>query len=78
MATRRSFIFGSLTTAGFSWMSSFAQSIPGNKVSVLTLGAVGDGIALDTAAIQKAIDQVSAAGGGRVLVPGGKRFSSAA
>ena len=74
MATRRSFLFGSLTVAGVSWMTSFAQSITGNEVNVMSLGAVGDGVVLDTAPIQKAIDQVSAAGGGRVLVPGGKRF----
>ncbi|MBK8023931.1 MAG: right-handed parallel beta-helix repeat-containing protein [Chloroflexi bacterium] len=32
-------------------------------------GAVGDGVTLDTAAIQTAIDACHAAGGGRVLVP---------
>ena len=34
-------------------------------------GAVGDGITLDTAAIQAAIDACSSSGGGRVLVPAG-------
>lgn len=74
MATRRTFVFNSLSIAGLSWMPSFAQSISTNEVNVLSVGAVGDGITLDTAAIQQAIDRVSAAGGGRVLVPGGKRF----
>src|SRR3954454_18384272 len=35
-------------------------------------GAVGDGKALDTAAINKAIDACTAAGGGQVLVPAGR------
>ena len=38
-------------------------------------GAVGDGSTLDTAAIQRAIDQAAAAGGGaRVLIRGGKKY----
>jgi polygalacturonase len=41
------------------------------QVDVTSAGAVGDGKTLDTAAIQKAIDQVSAAGGGIVELPGG-------
>jgi hypothetical protein len=74
MATRRSFVFSSLSFAGLNWMPSFAQSMAAQEVNVLSLGAVGDGITLDTSAIQQAIDRVSDAGGGRVIVPGGKRF----
>ncbi|SFS12441.1 Glycosyl hydrolases family 28 [Granulicella pectinivorans] len=74
MATRRSFLFSSLSLAGLNWMPSFAQSMAGTEINVSSLGAVGDGITLDTAAIQQAIDRVSSAGGGRVIVPGGKRF----
>lgn len=40
-------------------------------VSVKDFGAVGDGVADDTAAIQAAIDAVGAAGGGTVFIPTG-------
>ena len=40
-----------------------------------TFGATGDGKTLDTAAINKAIDAVSAAGGGTVLFPAGNYLS---
>jgi hypothetical protein len=45
---------------------------------VRSFGAVGDGIAVETTAIQRAIDAAAAQGGGRVLVPGGKRFLTGA
>ena len=37
-------------------------------------GAAGDGKTLDTVAIQRAIDEAAAAGGGQVLVRGGKKY----
>ena len=38
-------------------------------------GAVGDGVTLDTAAIQRAIDAAAAAGGATVLFPSGNYLS---
>ena len=40
--------------------------------NVMDFGAVPDGISLNTAAIQKAIDAAAAAGGGQVVIPAGK------
>ncbi len=50
----------------------FAQK---KTVSILSYGAKPDGITNNTAAIQKAIDDASASGGGRVFVPRGRFVS---
>lgn len=44
------------------------------EYNVLDFGAVGDGISIDTAAIQAAIDACRTAGGGKVLLPGGRVY----
>jgi polygalacturonase len=41
---------------------------------VAAYGAIGDGTRLDTGPIQRAVDEASAAGGGRVLLRGGRRY----
>lgn len=43
-----------------------------NSFDVTSFGAVGDGVTINTAAIQKGIDQCSAAGGGKLLFPAGR------
>ncbi len=43
--------------------------------NIVSFGAVGDGVTLNTQPIQKAIDAASAAGGGTVLIPEGKFVS---
>lgn len=44
------------------------------NLNVIELGARGDGINNDTAIIQKAIDECSERGGGKVIIPQGKTF----
>ncbi len=43
--------------------------------NILDYGATGDGVTLNTAAIQSTIDACSGLGGGRVLIPSGKYLS---
>ena len=45
------------------------------EVSILSYGAVSDGVTLNTKAIQRAITEVAAAGGGRVIVPTGTFYT---
>ncbi len=44
---------------------------PDKSVSIQEFGAVGDGVTMNTEAINAAIDSVSAAGGGTVVIPAG-------
>jgi len=69
-----------LLFAGFIFVSSasFAQSAKTSPFfNVVDYGAVGDGKALCTKAIQKAVDTCAAAGGGTVHFPAGKFLSGA-
>jgi polygalacturonase len=45
--------------------------IPARTVNVTDFGAVGDGVALNTAAFAKAVESCANSGGGRVVVPQG-------
>jgi polygalacturonase len=54
-------------------VSAIAQTAPagGRRLSIVESGAVGDGKALNTSSIQKAIDTLAAAGGGTLVIPEG-------
>ena len=54
---------------------ALAAGLPGSVCDVTVNGAKGDGVVLDTAAIQKAIDTCAAAGGGVVWFPSGNFLS---
>jgi len=45
--------------------------IPDNQVNLKEVGGVGDGVTLNTEAFQRAINKLSAQGGGRLVVPQG-------
>ena len=46
-------------------------SIPDARINILELGAVADGITLNTEVIQQAIDKLANEGGGHVVIPEG-------
>lgn len=51
----------------------FSIPVFSENYNVLDFGAIGDGIAKDTKAVQTAIDSCSYHGGGRVIIPSGKK-----
>jgi len=48
-----------------------------NRVSIADAGAAGDGVTLNTAVIQKAIDQLATNGGGTLVIPQGQFLTGA-
>ncbi len=55
----------------FSMPQVIEPQIPYNSVSITEFGAVGDGVTLNSDAFRKAIEAVSAKGGGTVVIPRG-------
>jgi polygalacturonase len=52
--------------------NSFAQTTqPAQSIIVTDMGAVGDGTTVNTVAIQRALNAISARGGGEVVIPAG-------
>ncbi|KQU49806.1 exo-poly-alpha-D-galacturonosidase [Sphingomonas sp. Leaf339] len=66
---RRSLILGGAAVAGFAALPAFAAGE--GWTSVRRFGAKGDGVTIDSAAINRAIDDVAARGGGTVWFPAG-------
>ena len=60
-----------LLLALVTWLLPLPGAVPPEFHDVRTFGAIGDGQTLATPALQAAIDQCSAAGGGTVLIAGG-------
>lgn len=55
----------------FAMPQVIEPQIPGNTVSIADFGAIADGLTLNTDAFRKAIEAVSAKGGGTVVIPRG-------
>jgi polygalacturonase len=74
---RRASLKALLSTAAASALPvlATAASAPQTQFDVRSFGARGDGTALDTAAINAAIEAASQAGGGTVLFPAGRYLS---
>jgi len=66
------YFFKSLALALVGGFISITGSAQTKTYNITTYGAVADGKTNNTIAIQKAINEASAGGGGRVVVPAGK------
>lgn len=66
-------VTGDLTVEGTLTAESFAGALEGARFFTVE-GAVGNGTADDRAVIQAALDAAHAAGGGTVIIPGGRTY----
>jgi polygalacturonase len=68
-----------LAASAWSAFPGWALAQPASKLvlNVRNFGAMGDGAARDTAAIQQTVDRCSVLGGGEVLVPAGNYLTGA-
>ena len=69
--TKQSNIDALTHSASFEMPEVAVPSFPDRTFNVLEFGADPSGSALSTEAIQKAIDECTAAGGGTVIIPAG-------
>src|SRR5882757_9880677 len=71
------FVAGCTTTSTTpeSAASTPTGAVPNGQFNVRSFGAKGDGVALDTAAINQAIEAAATAGGGAVVFPAGNYLS---
>lgn len=65
----------SLAAISLGLLGAYGRAHAAGAHDIRRYGAKGDGITLDTAAIQKAIDAAAAAGGGTVFLPAGRYLS---
>ena len=72
MPVRKQLIFDLLPVLIFIWTAAAAMAVSEKLIDVTKIGAVGDGAAVNTVAIQKAIDDCSADGGGTIQFPAGR------
>ena len=76
-------VIGNFAVVGIAWSTPVPQTWLSERTgrahtfNVMDFGAVGDGVANDTTAINKAISAVADAGSGVILFPTGHRFLTA-
>ena len=66
-----------MVSAGLVSFLPTTNAVEKKPLSIATVGAVGDGMTLNTPVIQKAIDQLAGKGGGTLLIPPGEFLTGA-